>query len=794
MTGITHGRIKRMALRTRIALATSLLFVFFAASSGSFIIWKMHNELSHTIGIQQHALAVSIAGNIDSKMAGALSSLKKAATRLSIQKATIPGEAQRFLDDRAALPAIFDRGIWIFDRHGKPVAHSPAHSSPTNVPLQLDTFIQTTITSGKAGISDPYQPLEPENGPELMMAAPIKDSSGAVAFIFAGSLQLLGSSMLGELAEMKIGKLGYVFLVTRDHTVLYHPNSARIMKKVPEEECSPLFIRAMQGFDGSGECVNPGGIKILSSFRPLRSHSWILGISHPLSEAYAVIDSTQNNLIAGFTAGTLLILVLTWLVINHLTSSLAAVTRQVEEMDEQNLKLVQTETKDYEIGMLAQAFNRLVRELQIQQNKLREEKRKYRTVADNTYDWEFWVSPDNRFIYSSPSCKWLTGYDASDFEAFPDMLERIVFLEDRQAFLDHQHTMEASTGMRSMEFRLITAGGELRWVSHICQPVRSEDGAFLGVRGSNRDITAQKQAEQKLHELMGQQQVIIDNIPDMAWLKDREGRYIQVNRQFSALCGLQAEEIIGRSDEEVWPPDLAHKYRDDDKEVMSSRMRRTFESHVVDRAGKAYYMEMVKSPLFDDRGEAIGVIGIAHDITRRMQEELILRHASTHDPLTGLYNRTYFEEEMQRFARSRRYPVSIIMGDVNDLKEVNDSHGHAAGDRLLCLAAKSILDAFRGEDIVARIGGDEFAILLPETDEATAAAAIERIRGNLETISETEMNFKISIALGMATAREGEDLQHALKLSDQRMYQQKAAHKAFTPADPSPVSNADHPW
>ncbi len=177
-----------------------------------------------------------------------------------------------------------------------------------------------------------------------------------------------------------------------------------------------------------------------------------------------------------------------------------------------------------------------------------------------------------------------------------------------------------------------------------------------------------------------------------------------------------------------------------------------------------------------------------------MQEELILRHASTHDPLTGLYNRTYFEEEMQRFARSRRYPVSIIMGDVNDLKEVNDSHGHAAGDRLLCLAAKSILDAFRGEDIVARIGGDEFAILLPETDEATAAAAIERIRGNLETISETEMNFKISIALGMATAREGEDLQHALKLSDQRMYQQKAAHKAFTPADPSPVSNADHPW
>lgn len=794
MTRITDGRIKGMALRTRIALATSLLFIFFAASSGSFIVWKMHAELRHTIGMQQHALAVALAGNVDSKMGSALSSLKSAASRLPAQRAADPGEAQRFLDDRVALPSIFDRGLWVFDRYGRPVAHNPVLSSPSTLSSQMRTFIQATIASGEAGISNAYQPMDPDSSPELMMATPIKDRSGKVAFLLAGALQLLGTQLLADLTEVKIGNLGYAFLMTRERIILYHPNRARIMEKIPEAECSPLFLRATQGFDGSGESVNPGGVKLLSSFHPLTSKNWVVGINHPLSEAYGVIDTARNNLVAWVTVGTILILVLTWLVMNHLTRSLACVTRQVEEMDEHNLKMVEAEAKHDEIGMLAKAFNTLVHQLQIQQNKLRDNEKKYRTVADNTYDWEFWLSPDHRFIYSSPSCKELTGYDASDFEAFPDMLERIVFPEDRQAFLDHQHTIEASTGMSSMEFRLVSAGGELRWVSHICQPVRGEDGTFLGVRGSNRDITAQKQAEQKLHELMSQQQMIIDNIPDMAWLNDREGRYIRVNRQFSVICGLQVEEIIGKTAEEVWPIDLAHKYHDDDKEVMSSRMRRTFESHVVDRAGKAYYMEMVKSPLFDDRGEAIGVIGIAHDITRRMQEELILRHASTHDPLTGLYNRTYFEEEMQRFARSRRYPVSIIMGDVNDLKEVNDSHGHAAGDRLLCLAAKSILDAFRGEDIVARIGGDEFAILLPETDETTAAAAIERIRSNLVAISETEVNFPISIALGMATTREGEDLQQALKLSDQRMYQQKAAHKAFAPTDTSPVSNADHPW
>lgn len=120
---------------------------------------------------------------------------------------------------------------------------------------------------------------------------------------------------------------------------------------------------------------------------------------------------------------------------------------------------------------------------------------KYRIVADNTYDWEFWLSPEGRFLYCSPSCERLTGYTAADFAADPDLLASIVHPEDREGFALHH---PARRGVGEMEFRLVARDGQVRWVSHISEPVYGEDGEYLGIRGSNRDITARRQAEEAL--------------------------------------------------------------------------------------------------------------------------------------------------------------------------------------------------------------------------------------------------------------------------------------------------------
>lgn len=123
---------------------------------------------------------------------------------------------------------------------------------------------------------------------------------------------------------------------------------------------------------------------------------------------------------------------------------------------------------------------------------------KYRIVADNTYDWEFWVSPEGRFLYSSPSCERITGYGASEFEANPDLVSNIVHPEDFTSYSAHRHDPEQGVASSELEFRIIRRDGRERWIGHVCQPVYDSDGTYLGSRGSNRDITERKRAEEEV--------------------------------------------------------------------------------------------------------------------------------------------------------------------------------------------------------------------------------------------------------------------------------------------------------
>jgi len=157
----------------------------------------------------------------------------------------------------------------------------------------------------------------------------------------------------------------------------------------------------------------------------------------------------------------------------------------------------------------------------------------------------------------------------------------------------------------------------------------------------------------------------------------------------------------------------------------------------------------------------------------RKQSESRLVYMSTHDVLTGLYNRAYFDEEMKRLENSRRYPVSIIFGDVDDLKMINDTLGHLQGDAVLHQAAALLGRCFRTEDLVARVGGDEFAVILPETDEEGIREARERVQAAIDAQQADPAALHFTLSLGAATAQKGEFLRSALILADQQMYLKK---------------------
>ncbi|MHC1741808.1 MAG: PAS domain S-box protein [Syntrophobacteraceae bacterium] len=131
---------------------------------------------------------------------------------------------------------------------------------------------------------------------------------------------------------------------------------------------------------------------------------------------------------------------------------------------------------------------------------LRASEIKYQIVADNTYDWEYWASPEGRFLYSSPSCQRITGYAASDFESDSGLLMRIVHPDDRAQLETHRGQDQKACATREFEFRILHRDGTTRWIGHVCQSVFDAQGCFLGRRGSNRDISDRKKAEEALKE------------------------------------------------------------------------------------------------------------------------------------------------------------------------------------------------------------------------------------------------------------------------------------------------------
>jgi diguanylate cyclase (GGDEF)-like protein len=165
------------------------------------------------------------------------------------------------------------------------------------------------------------------------------------------------------------------------------------------------------------------------------------------------------------------------------------------------------------------------------------------------------------------------------------------------------------------------------------------------------------------------------------------------------------------------------------------------------------------------------------EIARRKTLEAQLRHQSIHDGLTGVYNRVFFEEELARLEHGRKFPVSIIIADVDNLKAVNDTQGHAVGDELLRHVTTTLRVIFRADDMLARVGGDEFVILLPQTDPITADRMLLRVHAQLNEHNIRYPDLPIQISLGVATAEQGK-LMDAFVVADQRMYADKAMRKS----------------
>jgi diguanylate cyclase (GGDEF)-like protein/PAS domain S-box-containing protein len=330
--------------------------------------------------------------------------------------------------------------------------------------------------------------------------------------------------------------------------------------------------------------------------------------------------------------------------------------------------------------------------------------------------------------------------------------------------IKQKNSLTTETGLRCKDGRIIPVELKINYLDY-------NNKGYQCVVG--RDISERKQAETIIRTSEEKFRRIIENSQTGYCFIDRDGIYRYVNNAWLAMHGYNsAEEVIGLhyfiTQEESSREIVQHNF----DRVLSGKAIPSGEGTRRCKDGSIKYQTYSADPVIED-DKIIGFECFLIDITEKKLIEEKFRYLSTHDALTGLYNRAYFEEEMTRLASGRHFPVSIIVADVDSLKWVNDHYGHAVGDELLRRVAEALQAPFRGEDVVARIGGDEFAILLPGVDTAGAEKAIERIRAGLTFPVESDCGPAASLSIGAATGDKGRSLIEVLKQADDRMYREK---------------------
>lgn len=353
----------------------------------------------------------------------------------------------------------------------------------------------------------------------------------------------------------------------------------------------------------------------------------------------------------------------------------------------------------------------------------------------------------------------------------------IVHPEDRAAVLALMDSWSGGENTdRQIGVRYLKPDGGWVWTRNTVTDIRAGDGDADLRLCMVEDASECVRAEMALRKSEAKHKAMVANISEVLSIIGGEDRFTYISPNIEERFGWRPEDLLG---EPIWTvvrkKDGARVRRWLQKLSGETGSRSTEQFDYLCRDGSVRAVEITGVNLEDD-GNIGGVLLNYRDVTERKKREEVIFHLSYHDSLTGLYNRAYFDSEKTRLDAGRYLPLSVIIGDVNGLKLINDAFGHAEGDKLLAAVGKVLRKCTRRGDIVTRNGGDEFAVLLPRTGRDAAMKIMDRIE-NLCAESMTMVNretYFLSISLGCATKeREEQDFDGVVNTAEEMMYKKK---------------------
>lgn len=530
----------------------------------------------------------------------------------------------------------------------------------------------------------------------------------------------------------------------------------------------------------------------------------VLRASVDLSGLISSLARLRNGALA---LGALVLLLHVWLarwVLGGVLEGVSAIEtravalRRAEEVDPLPVR------GDDALARLTRAFNQMVQALEERVTALRKSESRFHAIADFTFGVEAWFSPQGRLIWVNRSIERVTGHSPLDCLLAEDLAGMLIHEKDRKIFAARAADALAGASGENFEVRLLRRDGSVVWVSLNWQPIYDESGTCLGVRVSADDIQSRKEAELKLldtvtalrreqglrdyyltrsEEERSRLEALLDLIKLGVLFVDRDGRAQHANRMLKTIWGFAENENLSgmrdavliertavlRADEDI--------YRERVKSILAARAP-TDPQDIPLRDGRIIREQSALVPSATP-GRFLGRVWLYEDVTAERRAAEALVNMAERDPLTNLYNRRRFHEELERMiadAARRRTQLGLLLFDLDGFKPVNDRFGHQAGDEVLTRLARDVGAIIRRNEMFFRLGGDEFAVLAPDTDETALTGLArrigERVAGMVFEFDGAQACVTTSTGIGIYPlhANSGETL---LSAADSAMYAAK---------------------
>lgn len=392
--------------------------------------------------------------------------------------------------------------------------------------------------------------------------------------------------------------------------------------------------------------------------------------------------------------------------------------------------------------------------------------------------WVWYIKEDT--FFSNEILTEMLGYTQEEFPNHRKNRFQLIHSDDlKKLNVQLNKILKNKIPQYDLELRMKHKDGSWVWIHDLAQVVSwSDEGEPLVMAGTHQNITKRIQMKDKLTQSEKKYRQLVDNMPLGLVLHriilDEDGNpvdyaFISANKKYEEQTGIKIEDVAGKTIQEVMP-EIEPVWIENYAKVALNGESLTFENY------SSEINKHFKVTAFSPEKYIFAVI--VEDITQEKEKQIEIAYLSNHDYLSGLYNRRYFVSKFNELDTPEHYPLTIMMLDVNGLKIINDAFGHKVGDRAIKIASDVLSSTFDDSHVVCRIGGDEFAVILPNTSHGE----IENLKINLfKNLNSYKINnLSISLATGYETKhkKSDESLDDLLKLAENHMYRHKIAEGA----------------